>query len=196
MIKLSPFIFFVLFIVGCAVLKVEKNENLSRCHATMDLFFHSNFEDWRPLSGCTLRDISSYFSEWNTIPSRSYHAGSSHTNNVIKVFRRAENEQPKEIWYAADSSIFTKIVVEYPSVRDPKNLIRLLGVPDLKLDYYLDVLLYEKKEWVYLKEGLTLRLGDKNQVLWEIHLFVPTTKEFYLAQIHQTEQNRAFPYEK
>ena len=185
MTKLALLAFFLLCIMSCAPLKLEKEPAVSPCHSTMKHFFQCNFENWQPLSSCILSEVDAYFPNWEKIPSRNGSAGNKNTANIIKVFSRKDDETPKEVWYTVD--VFTKIVVEYPGVKNPKKLVKSLGVPDLKLDYYLDVLLYEKKEWVYLDEGLSLRLDEKNEVLWEIQLFVPTNKEYYMSEIYQAK---------
>lgn len=182
---------FLLFF-QCSSYQEPKNEARS-CHQTLQKFLQCDFNRWVPLQTSNMDSISSYFPNWEYLSYRSYHAGKTYNPVQIKTLPTEEQSEWIEIWQQKDSNQLVKIVVPYPDGVNLHRLIQQLGKPDFKMDFYFDVLLQEAGEWVYLDEGLSLRLGRTQETLWEIMLFLPTTKESYINNIHQSEQAREHP---
>ena len=182
----------LLFFCQCSSHEAPKKESLS-CHQTLQKFLQCDFTHWVPLQTSNIDSISSYFPNWEYLSYRSYHAGKTYNPVQIKTLPIEEQSEWIEIWQQKDSNQFVKIVVPYPDVTNLPQLLQQLGAPDFKMDFYLDVLLQEAGEWVYLDEGLSLRLGESQEVLWEIILFHPTTKKDYINNIFQSEQAREHP---
>ena len=128
------------------------------------------------------------------------------SENAVTSYLGTE-ARPYSLWQFcldSDSSIEIKVYAINESVKkierwetiDDKStnskLLNTLGPPDLKLDYYFDVIKMNDKLWVYPSKGLALYFGMLENIIYGISYFEPTDVETYRRELYKNQTPREF----
>lgn len=161
------------------------------CESIWTKFISGEFIDWNENLECSINDLKEIIG--NESDSRKYFLGKNSVVTYFTFVKTATYKEPVKIWHR--DNMIVKIEVELPALKNDKEIINSLQDPDLQLDYYYDIMLEEKGEWVYYNRGIMLQLNkDRNKIL-RLAIFPSSTKQNYLNDLYLFEQPREFPFE-
>ena len=118
--------------------------------------------------------------------------GSAYRQTMYRMHVAEGYPHNLKVWFREDSIVLIEIgypVLPYPS----HELLRNLGEPEIKLNYYLDVMPIPNGAWVYPDRGLTLFLdAGHTEVMW-VALFQSCSAAKYLEEVHPETRVQELP---
>jgi hypothetical protein len=166
----------------------QKAEN--SCKAALRVFADKTFDQWRGLpSGCKLPEIMTIFSLFNKGVSTGFlgHKKIQYRMLVLEGYLR-----PIRAWFEGDTLLM--LDAECPELPGGGlTLMKQLGKPDVKLDFYWNVLRLKRGEWVYAKRGIILFINPGNNILLRLLVFPPTTVDDYMTRLRLDQPRRESP---
>lgn len=185
----------LLFLSGCNLFfQNNKIKEMKSCKTNIDRFLNKKLAAWSGLTeGCSKSDI---------IASWSFNEGEGHLllgkdyrPVAFKTMKHPNYADLLFFYFEGDSLI--QIVANYPDfdIETQQKILRSLGEPDVKLDFYFHISVIPEAEWLYTKKGIALSFNADHSKIVRIAVFKRLTKELYHSHFYQTELDRE-PYKE
>ncbi|MBW4612992.1 MAG: hypothetical protein KME21_06855 [Desmonostoc vinosum HA7617-LM4] len=172
------------------------NPNYS-CQEALTLFANKDFSKWQGIpSQCQTNDVFSLYKPINE-ESVTGKLGSEYTPTFYKACRVENYDEPVKVWFKENAIV--KIEVKYPqlSAQQYQAIVKALGEPTEKLDYYFSNFLISQGNWVYAEQGISLFLNTDGTNLIKLSVYYPTSMDDYKKRIRPPfSPAREFPLRK
>jgi hypothetical protein len=171
---------------------MSNHESNSKCAEVWSAIAAREYRDWEGLPAfCGYPDFDAAFARLRD----EYGQGNLGNTNLQAMYRiHVAKDYPHnlKVWFRGEDIVLIEIrylILPYPSY----ELLQQFSEPQVRLDYYLDVMRVPKGAWVYPSRGLTLFLdAGRTEVMW-IALFHSCSLAEYLDTVHPNTQMWELP---
>lgn len=162
--------------------------NMNSCPKNIENTIHHTILESFDFQSCTFNEILSYFNLLKE-DGRFFYLGKNRKSH--KYYEWWKEKCRIRLWF--DNQNLMKVDID-KYIESPKNILFEIGEPKLKLDYYIDVILIEKKAYIYPKKGIAIYFDQVPDKIEQISYFKPTTAQIYIDSLHDFSVPREFPF--
>ncbi len=172
---------------------MKDNERNSACSEAWSAIAARDYRAWKGLPvSCGYSDFDAAFARLRDEYGQGV-LGRAHRQAMYRMHVAEGYAHNLKVWFRAEYIVL--IEIRYPLLPYPSHeLLRQLGEPEMKLDYYLDVMRIPTGAWVYPTRGLALFLDAGHTEVMGVALFHACRMTEYLQEVHPDARLQELPF--